>query len=354
MGLHVLREIRRQFLLGVAEHIGEVRAHREVGDIVERREDRGLIELRDACEHQEAEIAHVGLQLDVKLRQRRPDLFGQTDIPGQRMRNRRVVFVDQHHQRAVRPVKFPQRVLKDLLCRPTVFRNAVQTGILHGIADLEAEILPKSLPRIHRNIRKVKAQHLVGLPVIIGAGDGEPLKEVAPPLKDALQRREHQRLAEAAGTGEKEEAITRIGHQAVKPRGLVHVEPAVLPQFGKDVGAPGNRLHDGQYSTLPLRVKIADGGLVRSTSVALLAIGGAGAANPVGRPRGGRRPACRRLPQHACGRKRPVTDASQRPQRLPDRALTPRPSRALSPAPAAADAPRRRRVPTPPDAARDA
>ena len=267
----MLREVCRQLLLGVAEHVGKVRAHREVGDIVERREDRGLIELRDAREHQEAEIAHVGLQLDVKLRQRRPDLFGQTDIPGQRMRNRRIVFVDQHHQRAVRPVKFPQRVLKDLLCRPTVFRDAVQTGILHGIADLEAEILPKSLPRIHRNIRKVKAQHPVGFPVIIGGGDGEPLKEVTPPLKDALQRREHQRLAEAAGTGEKEEAITRIGHQAVKPRGLVHVEPAVLPQFGKDVGAPGNRLHDGQYSTLPLR-----GGAMRAPGGMRLSGGGIG------------------------------------------------------------------------------
>ena len=45
----------------------------EIGRIVERREDRGLRELRDARHHQEAHVAAVRFRLDVKVVQRLAD-----------------------------------------------------------------------------------------------------------------------------------------------------------------------------------------------------------------------------------------------------------------------------------------
>ena len=89
-------EVRRQLLLGVAEHRGVVVEHRDILDVAQRRKDRWLGELGGARHEKEANVAGSVLHLRVERRHPVADRLGPGDV-AERMADGRVVFVDEDH-----------------------------------------------------------------------------------------------------------------------------------------------------------------------------------------------------------------------------------------------------------------
>ena len=89
-----LAEVGLQLLVGVTEERGIATIHRQVGEVVQRREDGELGKTRDTGHHHEADVADVVLDLAVKGGEFGADSLGLGDVV-QRVTYRRVVLVNE-------------------------------------------------------------------------------------------------------------------------------------------------------------------------------------------------------------------------------------------------------------------
>ena len=129
----IVREVRLQFLLRIAQQRGRVAAHGQVGEVVEVGEDRDLGELADAGEQDEALVGFGSFDDRVELLEH--GLHVARRLPAQVPQQRLVVFVHQDHNFAVAVGEVGDKVFKCLIARLRCYLAAV----LNSSAFHEAE-----------------------------------------------------------------------------------------------------------------------------------------------------------------------------------------------------------------------
>ena len=77
----------------------------------------------------------------------------------------------------------------------------------------------------------------VRFPIVVHPIDGEALEEVTTALEEILQRREHERLAEAPRTGDEEEGVPIPRDERIEQRRFVHITIALLPHNAEVIGS---------------------------------------------------------------------------------------------------------------------
>ena len=249
-GVEVFRAVRENLLVRVAEKVGRAGVHREVREVVQVREDRGLGELRDARDKDEALERLRGLDHGVERLEDGLD-------PGhlraaEQSEDRLVVFVHEN---------------RDLSGRGLRGGGAAEVGenVFGGLR--RRSRFPEVLGQAPHHLEKtdpelLRIARLRGAHVEVQDGDCRPVpgervdrkapEEFAARLEEGLERRKEQRFPEPAGPREEVLALPRYGNP-VNLRRLVDVDVSASDEVGKRERAGGNRLHgtDSSMSKMP-------------------------------------------------------------------------------------------------------
>ena len=233
VGTQVLVEIGVQLLLGVAQERGIAGIHRQVVEVVQRREDGELGEARDAGHHQEADVGGTLLDLDVEVREFASDGRGERDV-GQCVADGRIVFVDEEHHGLAGLLHEGTDGSAEVRARGEVrIPGGLRVG--KGLLQTRPEVSHEGLQRRRLDAGEGEVEDGVVDPVVVQLVDGEAGKEVAAALEDTLQGRDHEGLAKAARTGDEEELPADVTgrDESVEGLGLVNVDVAHPPQLGE-------------------------------------------------------------------------------------------------------------------------
>ena len=163
----------------------------------------------------------------------------------QRGTDRRIVLVDEDDHRLTTIFgKFLDSIgevggrcdhrIIDSACAPNRARNT-----LH-------KLLLEPLERRHIHRGEVEMKNGILRPVVVHLVDGKTFEELALAAEEALQRGEHQRLAEAPRTGDEEEGVSPTCDKGIEQRRLVHITESILPHHAEVIGPLRNLLffHD--------------------------------------------------------------------------------------------------------------
>ena len=230
-----LAEVGLQLLVGVTEERGIATIHRQVGEVVEGREDGELGKTRHAGHHHEADVADVVLDLAVKGGEFGADGLGLGDVV-QRVTNRRVVLVNEdNHGLAALPGKKADGIGKVVIWgqRRIIDDFDIFEGLFHACHQPCIE----TLNGLHVHRAEVEVENGVRFPVVVHLVDGEALEEVTAALEEILQRREHERLTEAPRTGDEEEGVPPTRDERIEQCGLVHITESILPHNAEVIGS---------------------------------------------------------------------------------------------------------------------
>ena len=202
MGVHVFAKIIVQLRLSVTEHRRVFIVRREICQIGQCGEDRHLRELRNARDHEEADVPRAILHLAVEVSQYSAHRLRLVRLV-QQLRHRVVILVDENDD-ALPVVGGGERINGvaeigggRLAC--IILSAGLQDGRLHGAGEGAAELIQ----RRHRREPEVEIQHRPRLPFPIRLSNGQPVEQLLPPFEDGLQRPDHQRLAKTARTCQK-------------------------------------------------------------------------------------------------------------------------------------------------------
>ena len=224
-----LAEVGLQLFVGVTEERGIAVVHRQVVEIVERREYGKLGESRHARHHHEANVGGFVLDLDVEIREFLTDVRGKLDI-GQSVTHWRIIFVNEHDHGLARPF----RECTDGPAEVCTRGNRRVPRRLHGGKNLlktGLEVRHESLKGLGLNSGKVEVEDGILGPVVVQLVDGKSLEKLALAAKDTFQRGEHEGFTETPRTRDKEEFPTDINpiDQAIERFCLVHINVPLLP-----------------------------------------------------------------------------------------------------------------------------
>ena len=244
-GVEVLGEVREDLLVRVAEQGRRTGVHREVGEIVQVREDRDLGELRDACHEDEALQRLGGLHDGVERLER--GLDARNLRPPEQAQQRLVVFVDQDRD-------LPGRGLRGGGAAevPEPRRNGIpgfglEPEVVLDVGELTVEPGHEFGPVARLGRAHVEVDHGNRRPVPRQRVDREALEQLAACLEKGLDRRYQERLAEPPRP--REEILGRdLRRQGVDGRRLVDVDGSSLDEPGERERAGGNRLHGADFS----------------------------------------------------------------------------------------------------------
>ena len=213
--------------------------HRDVAQVVERREDAQLAELGDARDEDELLVGIAHLDHLVELLHDASHLFQFLWLM-KVIKDGSIVFVEDDYSFQT---CLSMGVLDELLesgswrpfrFRPTIFFLVIVQLAVQLVNDLLH--LPLVLARTD-----VEMQHGILLPLLLQIGHGETLEQVLAALEIVFQGAAKQRLAEPARTAEEDEL--RFVAQPVNQVGLVNVDTPVFADAFKIGDACGVESH---------------------------------------------------------------------------------------------------------------
>ena len=226
-------EVFQHLFVRVAEEGRHAGVHRPVLEVVQIREDGNLGKLADARNEREALLRFERLDYGIE----RLELVAELrDVRLHQMSEKRlVVFIDEKHHASVGRLR-GQCVDKPFeKNRRRRARNARDAKFASAVRKMLGEEFAEFVHIARLHGAHVEMQDRPLLRPVPFRLDGEAPEKIAPPLEKRLQRRNGERLPEAARTGDEKLRAPLSGRHFMQNARLVNVCEAFFPKPRKRV-----------------------------------------------------------------------------------------------------------------------
>ena len=217
-------EAAPDLLLGEAQHPREVGVQGEVRQVVQLREERHMGEFAHAGHQDEAEHLRLLLDHGVEHLERRQEVWAA--LLGDVAQDGLVVLVQEDDDVALPVMERLDELVEHRVGGVLRERDAMAFGLL---PEHEPEPLLHLLHRAEVAPPHVQMDDRVDVPAVVLVVEGKPPEQLPTPLEDGLQRRDQQRLPEAARARQEVQALGGPDQPPDVLR-LVHIEEIPLDQ----------------------------------------------------------------------------------------------------------------------------